>query len=215
MNWILVGFSAWGRCGTSAVMGLLARAGANVGPVGSNADVWNPGGYYEVQSRVDYERAIFGRHVDLLCEPWSPEEVQAICDANRGEYGGLLDRLYGQAGTAALKSQHYVTLPMFDHKSRVIAMHRNPDDWARSLTAVRYGGDGVDSELLCWVKKMEYWASEMLKRSEKPVLHVQYERLLDNPVDEGQRILRWCGLHVLDPSDISGWIHPEWSRFRR
>ena len=188
------------RSGTSAVTGLLAVLGVNVGDDAEliDADAANQRGYWESARLTDFQELLLQRLGGSWDDPprlpdgWadSPWLVREVGRARR-----LVKELYGQSEKWAWKDPRTSLLLPFWRRALaarivVVVIHRNPLEVAASLTA----RDGFSKQ-----RGLGLWESYNRALLEDacglPALVVGYDSLVSDPVGVANRLRNFLATH--------------------
>lgn len=202
-------------------MGLLERAGVNVGPPSHRkANVENPGGFYEV---AEIERFTYGKILPQM-KPFVP---MMKFDAHREwvmplkpELMGIFAKAYKDRWPIAVKDMHMAMLPMFetdpDIDVRVVFMKRKIADQALSIEKVwRKPKEHPAAQFVPWLNGMYVWADAFMREFRFNYLTVDFDELVDHPLEKALEIYKHCDINAPDEKTIKTWVHPEYLRGRK
>lgn len=211
MKLVLVGMSA-GRCGSSAVMGLLKIAGCDVGRNLTPGNKLNPKGYFEQPKIQGSQEGIFNPHIRVMRDPMPIDYVIDRCKNGKKRFVELINQQYDTRRPIAIKARSCCIVGMFkgdpNVDMRVIRLMRNPQSQANSFC--RIIGHKKD-KILQWLDKRYKWTDAYLRKLGVKNLVVRFEDVKKNPVEEARRIYEFCGLQG-DWEKVQQWIEPKLSR---
>lgn len=178
-------------------MGMLHRAGVDVGNVTDAKSIENPTGFYEIREYQKFIRENYGPHVRPFAQQYSPELLRtATAEAKIGE---IMERAFpGNPRVIAAKAMHYCPIPLFQYANcdvRVICMRRNTEDQARSI--VKMWGKGDALEIQKWLEDCYLWTNRFREYYQFcPYLDVTFANMLWHPEVVARDIVDFCGLDV-------------------
>lgn len=212
---IIVAFVA-GRCGSSTIMGLLHRAGVNVGNWDHRGkNVENPGGFYETKA---IEVFTYGNMGDQML-PFKP---MPAFDKLR-EHKKLMPKLeaifkndYNGLFPLAFKDMHMSVIPMFegnpDYDVRIIYAVRNMQEQCLSIQKVWRHLAYPAKRFEPWLKGMYDWMAEFKKEFPLKSITVDFNDVLKDPVGTTKKMCDFCEIKTPDDGEIIKWVNPKWAR---
>ena len=214
---IVVAFAA-GRCGSSMIMGLLHRAGVNMGDKWDNrpANVENPGGFYETQA---IEKFIYGPLIEQM-RPFvkmpSFEKLRTYNKKFKPDLEKIFETAYHGVFPLAIKDMHLGMLPMFENDPeydvRVIWANRPLHDQALSVQKVWNKPGYPAARFEPWLSEMNKWMAAFRQEFKFKSLDITFNEMLKTPVEIAKQICEFCEIQLPTPESIKAWIRPEWSR---
>ena len=193
--------SPLGRCGTSAMMGLLYRSGVDIGIVShlSKPSKMNPKGFFELSTFKKFMLSTFGKYYSRNVSTLD----KLICN----EFSG---------NVFAVKAQRYLKIPLINNLSvkyniKVLCMHRNLKDQVKSIMRMWKGSshkhypnnfNGVMHELIRWKKLSEYIQSNYKLSYKK----IQFEELINYPLKSSKDIFNFIGIDGMSSNNVLRWI---------
>ena len=202
-----IGVMGSGRCGSSAVAGLLHVAGVPMGEqlIGAHQR-WNSKGHFE-DERIWRIHRLMVR--DIAPHPSLMEPMQMTGDWSMSRYIHVLQhleyRLWGVKCIFLGRLWDFVK-GEYPTDRRFILLHRRWD----SMLLSRMQHSGRDRRV-AETAQAALLGDALKVAADETTLHVQYEQLVDNPGKHVGRILDFVseGLHVeLDREAAIAWIEP-------
>ncbi len=208
-----------GRIGSSAIMGLLQRAGSNVGANDRlpGPAAMNPKGFFELPSQSRLLARIYDGYYPDVAAPPPIELLDEIGRRHYQEYQRLLDDEFGSAPLIAVKSQRFLTLPLLNelrqsYEVRVLSMDRVLDDQIDSTLRV-WQNCGEPAKMKAtrdfiaeWILAWRGFAEQVQHRYEFEYLNVSFDDLIRDPRASARRIARFVGIACPPDPDITEWI---------
>lgn len=202
---ILVGYSA-GRCGSSAVMGLLKLAGADTG---TRTVKPKKKGYHEPRKLVKFIQKTFPDSYGSLSPPPSYYEVLRKARENETQYRKVHNKIF-KGNVAAIKSPRLLTLPFYDNP-KIILLSRDHDTHIESILKYNKIESTVATRVYfrSFIRLWENFLKAMLYSCEiksEDCFELRWGELLKNPVEVTKGICEFCGLEMPDPDKVREWL---------
>lgn len=226
MKKIICVATVYGRCGSSMVMGILERCGVSVGKDLSSQlkSIEVPGGSYELQIlekywQKYYQKQNWENHVKNLINKRLTYSKLRELKSVRQELDAIIESICNGKYPVAIKSMDYVGIAAYENDSeydiRVICLHRNIEDQARSISKMWGNISAYPPQVFYkWLKEGYEWVEGFKKEFKFPYLDVNFNDILEDPENEGNRICEFCGINKIEPSILFDWVKKEYSRSR-
>lgn len=220
---IIVG-SAVGRCGTSAMMGLIALSSLNIGGGRTKlkeGNAFNRKGFFEMRSiNVFFKNTYKDYFSNNLVLP-TIKTINRLSKKNAKKFEGLLIREFGEDFPIILKSGRCLAVPLLYHLNnydvRVIIMQRNIKDQANSMYKMWKSSNKLrklaDKHFI--IKRIRAWTTvvnQIKKQYNRfKYLTVDFYKLLENPLNISSKVYKFIGENKRLPpnSSILSWIDPK------
>ena len=225
MKKIIFVATVYGRCGSSMTMGLLARCGVSVG---KDADklksVEVPVGSYELQVvekhwQKYYQKQNWENHTKNLTNPRLSYDKHLALKSVRSELDAIIESVCEGKYPVAIKAMDFAGIAAYendpDYDIRVICLHRNIEDQARSISKMwgnvpQYPPQAFHK----WLKDGYAWVEGFKKEFKFPYLDVNFNDMLDDPEGEGLRICEFCEISKPTSGMLSNYVNKEYSKSR-
>lgn len=196
-----------GRSGSSAVAGSLHHAGIPFGLPGHliGPAEGNPRGHFEDACFNKITGGMLGAQNLLSSQHWFSTYAETVKTHIQRPIWGIKDPAFCAIW---LQVEH-----LFGDDIRIIAVHRQFNSVVRS----RMHAQGMTKK---YAERFHTWTlalmHQTLYRTKHPVIHVQYEDLVENPESATTAMLDFCteGLEIVtDQWKAAGFINPEFKKF--
>ncbi|MBN1826875.1 MAG: glycosyltransferase [Candidatus Eisenbacteria bacterium] len=217
---VVVGYPL-GRVGSSALMGLLERAGAHPGDVRflAGSAPMNPKGFFELPAQEKLLREAWAGIYPHLSLPPSPAQTDAIGAEYAERYADLLAEIFGDADPIAVKSQWFLTLPFLHrlrdrYDVRLLSLERDTGEQIHSLLRVFRTTDRppyqhADEEYVtAYIEQWRRFGRRIRENLSFPASEVRFEKLMADPVAVTEEICRFAGLETPPEEEILDWLDP-------
>ena len=209
--------SVTGRCGTSALMGLLQLSGFNVGGAASGlfpANKSNPKGYFEIRGLAKFMHSLRPKcYPSYKVVPPNSAQLTTIRKKYYKQFNRILQKEFPNEKRIALKGACLLVIPFFYelrslYDIRVIMLRRSNEDQLKSAMRA-----GLCTDIAVYEKLRDAWLSfekDLVKQyTFCNYLHVDYEDLICDPLTTMGQIATF--LNIISPadSDILKWIDPK------
>ena len=207
------------RTGSSAMMGLLRLAGANVGHPDKviNRAPMNPKGFFELPAQEKFLRQVYEGIYPHFSTPPPMEILHEVGRKHGGRYRDLLLAELGNEFPIAVKSQWFLTLPFLaqmkdEFDVRLLCMEREIDLQVDSLLRVYKGTRGpvfqsatrefVSNYVQSWIR----FGREVRESFAFEQIPVSFDALLSDPVGVTGAITRSLDLRCPPSVEINRWL---------
>jgi hypothetical protein len=222
---IILVASPLGRCGTSAMMGLLKFAGLNIGKNLSKASKFmNSKGFFELVTLRHFYENTFGKYYskDISILP-NIQTLNAFGTNNYIKFNSILKKEFNNKFPAALKSQRFLNLTFFrylkEYKVYVICMNRKTKGQIASIN--RVVNVSLDRSLHVPVSYIKYsllqWKNfaNTIRRNYNNFnyLDVNFSKLLTKPVPIMKKVSNFAKIDPPSNKQILNWIDKRLVRF--
>lgn len=216
-TFISVNMSA-NRCGSSLLMKILKTMGASIGTCSGLANKNNPMGYFENDILIKFQVNHFTPHWGMNLENKTPDELFEVAANNKPAFDWILRAQFGNTHFAAAKSMMGILVPFAmaskEWKPKVLWARRNSVDQCRSINRYHYGKSEINPHIMDCIRGCNEWTVNMFREKKVDYREVWFERVLDNPVAEIQKIASYTGLPMLPEKVVRTVVRPEFSRSR-
>lgn len=197
-------------------MGILDRAGFNVGPHGSVKSIENPGGFYEVPTLQAwcYNKDAF--HHNRPFQPQLSIDDLRKLSKQKPALLKIIENDFSGKFPIAMKAMDFAGLSCFesdpDYDVRVIFLRRKIKDQATSIRRM-HGDRGASHQEWCdWLIKMYEWAYGYFSWFDFQYTIVDFEKIITDTEASTKKILDACGVDYENIESIKKWVNPSFSR---
>lgn len=208
-----------GRVGSSLMMGLLDKAGLNLGAgVSSKPMPINKKGLFEIKEHNHLLGRFYAGYYPETGEPPSLDSVRCIANRHAPFYGDYLSEIAAGVYPLALKSPRCLSLPLaFNLKERfdisIIRLKRNIEEQVHSIEKV-WKNHGNDFQKQCstediraYVKKWIAFSEDIYREYPFESIDCDFNSMIESPENEIKRLSAFIGINI-SRDYAQSWIDP-------
>lgn len=204
-----------GRVGSSLMMGLLDKAGLNLGAgVSSEPMPINKKGLFEIKEHNHLLGRFYAGYYPETGEPPPLDSVRCIADRYSLSYGEYLTEIAAGVYPLALKSPRCLSLPLaFNLKERfdisIIRLNRNIEDQVHSIEKVwkNYGNDFQKQcsteDIRAYVKKWISFSGDIYREYPFESIDCDFNSMIESPENEIERLSAFIGMNISKSDALS------------